>query len=236
MTISHIIPAIIPDSYDRLESELSLVQEVAPLVQVDIMDGSYTPKASWPYNKVDFEKFEALKREEQGFPYWEDVDIEIDLMVREPETCVEDWILAGASTLIVHVETTTKLEDIFALCTERSVAVALALKPSTDIELLAPYIDRATFVQCMGSDEIGRHSVVLDPKVYDQIRAIKARWPDTIVGVDIGVSEKTLPKLIEAGATRFAAGSAVFENGDPKERFEHLTTLVQGLLHAGRAE
>jgi len=226
----HIIPAIIPNSYSDLESQLFAVRDTASRVQIDIMDASYTPKASWPYNKVDFDKFEALKREEQGFPYWQDLDFEMDLMVKHPETCIEEWTLAGATTLIIHIESTDKLEDIFAYASEHQIEIALALKSSTDIKLLAPYIDRAAFVQCMGSDEIGRHSVALDPKVLDTIRAIITRWPEVTVGVDIGVSEKTLPKLIEAGATRFAAGSAVFENGEAKEQLGKLESLAQGLL------
>jgi ribulose-phosphate 3-epimerase len=151
-------------------------------------------------------------------------------MVREPERRMEEWALAGATTLIIHVESTEHLEDIFAYCGERRVEVALALKPSTDIEVLAPYVDRALFVQCMGSDRIGYHGVSLDPRTLDTIRALRARYPSTAVGVDIGVSARTLPNLVAAGATRFAAGSAVFGRGTAKESYRELDALLSSLM------
>jgi pentose-5-phosphate-3-epimerase len=47
-----------------------------------------------------------------------------------------------------------------------------------------------------------------------------------VVGVDIGVKEETLPALMEAGATRFAAGSAIFEMGDAVRAWRHLEDIA----------
>jgi ribulose-phosphate 3-epimerase len=229
MKVATIIPAIIPDTYDRLESSLREVLHVAHRVQIDVMDGTYTPSVSWPYSTVDREVFESIRREDQGLPYWQDFDFEIDLMVQDPERRIEEWALAGATSVIVHVESTQKLDDIFSYCGDRRIEVALALKPSTDISVLAPYIDQAIFIQCMGNDRIGYHAVKLDPSVYEKIRAIKTQWPATVVGVDIGVSETTIPALFEAGASRFASGSAIFDRHDAKDAVVRLEALVAQL-------
>jgi ribulose-phosphate 3-epimerase len=175
---------------------------------------------------VDRESFEAIRREDNGLPYWQDFDFEIDLLLQHPEEHIEEWAIAGAACLIVHVETTDKLADILADCKSRRIEVALALKPSTDIDVLAPYVSELVFVQCMGNDHVGRHGVPLDPRALEHVRAIKERWPDVVVGVDIGVNEETLPKLKEAGATRFAVGSAIFESGDSVRAFKHLEAVA----------
>lgn len=226
MRTQHIIPAIIPDSLVELERKLRDLRGAAYRIQIDVMDGTYAPEKSWPYNGADREAFEAIRREDDGLPYWQDFDFEIDLLLNNPEERIEEWALAGAACLIVHIETTKKLTDIIATCKEKRLEVALALTPSSDPVLLAPHIDDIVFVQVMGNDTVGKHGVTLDPRAYDMIRAIKKRWPDMPVGVDIGVNEDTLPKLLEAGATRFASGSAVFGMGDAVRAWKKLEAMA----------
>lgn len=226
MKTQHIVPAIIPDSLDQLQSRLREVLGIVPRVQIDVMDGTYAPTSSWPYAGAGREAFEAIRREDQGLPYWQDFDFEIDLLLKNPEERLVEWTLAGAACLIFHVESTDKLEDIAHECYERRVEMALAIKPSSDIELLAPYIERSLFVQVMGNDRIGYHGVSLDAKALDMIQKIKKRWPNITVGVDIGVSPETLPKLCDAGATRFAAGSAVFNFNTPAGAISHLESII----------
>ncbi len=231
MRTQHIIPAIIPDSLERLTAQVREVRSVAMRVQVDVMDGTYAPTTSWPYAGVDRANFEAIRREDEGLPYWQDVEYEIDLLLRRPEDRIEEWTLAGAACVIVHVDSTNALERICAECVDRRVEVALAVSPSTDINLLEPCVSSAVFIQCMGNDRIGRHGVPLDPRTFDTVRAIRKRWGDIPIGVDIGVNEETIPDLIRAGATRFAAGSAVYGSGDAKHAFTTLEALARKLLH-----
>lgn len=230
MKTQHIIPAIIPDSLTHLQSRLNDVHGVVRRVQIDVMDGTYAPTISWPYSGVDRESFEATRKEDQGLPYWQDFDFEIDLLLTKPEERISEWALAGATCFIVHIESTEKIDEIAKKCFELRIEMALALKPSTNIDLLASHVDQALFVQVMGNDKIGYHGVDLDPSALDSIRAIKQRWPDTIVGVDIGVSAETLPELCRAGATRFAAGSAVFNFSSPAGAISHLESITTECL------
>jgi len=226
LTTQHIVPAIIPDSLDHLESRLHGVQGVVKRVQIDVMDGTYTKNTTWPYSGVQKEAFEAIRREDEGLPYWQDFDFEIDMLLGTPEERIIEWALAGAACLIVHVESTEKLEAIAQECNNRRIEMALAIKPSTDIEKLSPTIDRALFVQVMGNDRVGYHGVSLDKRVLETVRNIKEKWPQTEVGVDIGVTAETLPQLLEVGATRFASGSSVFNFGEPSSAIAHLESII----------
>lgn len=230
MKTQRIIPAIIPDSLTHLQSRLREVQGVVHRVQIDVMDGTYAPTSSWPYAGAGREAFEAIRREDEGLPYWQEFDFEIDLLLNSPEKRLDEWAIAGAACLIFHIETTEKMEEIVKECYERRIEMALALKPSTSIERLAPYIDRALFVQVMGNDRVGYHGVDLDPTALATVSAIKERWPNTTVGVDIGVSAETLPSLCEAGATRFAAGSSVFNFSSPAGAVSHLEGIAASCL------
>jgi ribulose-phosphate 3-epimerase len=230
MKTQHIIPAIIPDSFMHLESKLDDLRGVVRRVQIDVMDNSYAPAVSWPYDKTDKNNFEFDIVKDGGLPGWQDFDFEIDLMVANPEEKISEWSLSGAKCIIFHVESTNNLDEIFRQCAGSRVEVALALKPSTDIGVLSSYINDAVFVQVMGSDTIGRHGVGLSDKAVEMVRNIKSEWKNVTVGVDIGVNAETVPKLCEAGATRFASGSAVFNYGSPVGSLVHLESVVSKCL------
>ena len=226
MKTQRIIPAIIPDSFEHLKSRLRDVRGVARRVQVDVMDGSYAPPHTWPYVGAHAEAVQEGVRGDVTLPYWQEFDFEIDLLLSEPERKIEEWALAGASTVIIHAETTDRIDDIMRDCRERRVEVGIAIKPSYDIEALAPYVGQALFVQVMGNERVGYHGVSLQDEAVEKIRALHARWPSLQVGVDIGVSQETLPTLCEAGARRFAAGSAVFGFTSPEGAYLHLEDVV----------
>src|SRR3989344_589926 len=104
--MTQVLPAIIPQTKQQLEEEIKKVSGFAKLVQVDISDGRFTSVKTWPYNGRDTEFFEALKKEEAGWPNWQDVEVEIPLMVQNPETVVGDWIHPGVSAIVAHIEAT----------------------------------------------------------------------------------------------------------------------------------
>lgn len=221
-----IVPAIIPQSHAHLAESVKRVASFASCVQVDICDGKYTPDASWPYRGNAQDEYARIISSEAGLPEWELVDYEIDLMTYAPEEKVEEWITAGASRIIVHIESTHHFDSIFDLAQERGAEAALALKPSTDIELLAPHIERVSLVQVMGSDEIGRQGVHLDARVVGKIRDLRKRFGEVTIGVDIGVNRHTILSLYEAGATHFAVGSAIFGAPDAQAVVEELRTIT----------
>lgn len=226
IVMTTIIPAIIPESFEDLRAHTARVKGAASRVQIDICDGRYTPRASWPYNRRDEDTWEKIVNGEEGLPLWEDISYEIDMMTEKPEEKMDDWIDAGADTLIIHLGSTEALSEIMARAAERETAVAFAIRPSMDEALIEPFISQIAFVQVMGNDTIGRQGMPLEKEtVLAKIRAIRARFPKLPIGVDIGVNEKTLPHLCKAGAFRFVVGSAIFGALNPREALANLEKL-----------
>jgi ribulose-phosphate 3-epimerase len=215
MFIQPIIPAIIPETYEHIAVRLNQLHSIVKRVQIDVMDGTYTHHKSWPYIGMDSESFFAKEKQDESLPFHELYDFEIDMLLKHPEKHIRSWALSGATSLIVHIETVENPQEIIDLSLLYRIELGVALKPSTPIEKLAPYIPHCTFVQCMGNDTLGRHGMRLSESVCDKIISIKKEWEDVLIGVDIGVNEETLPSLVRAGADRFAVGSGVFgESGD----------------------
>jgi ribulose-phosphate 3-epimerase len=149
-------------------------------------------------------------------------------MVQNPEQIIDDWIKTGASAVIVHADSTDKFPQIADTLRDRGVQVGLAILPSNRNTVVKQYRDHIDFLQVMGNDKIGYHGVELDPLVYDKVRDLRDRFPDLPIGVDIGVTMQTAPKLVEAGATRLVSGSTIFESEDKKLTISKLENLDSG--------
>ncbi|MDO8594901.1 MAG: hypothetical protein Q7R93_05350 [bacterium] len=222
----NIVPAIIAKEFSEIPAKLELVKGVADTVQIDICDGKFAPNKTWPY-VGDHGEIAALLREDQGFPFWESFDFEFDLMVAKPEEAVPFWVRAGASRVIVHIES-MEPDALSALIHEwkHAVDIGLALKPSTSLERLETFLHEVTFVQCMGNDRISFGGVPLDePLVLPKIAHLRKKHPDLTISVDIGVNLETASRLIAAGASRLVAGSAVFGKANPAGAIRQLEAL-----------
>ena len=218
-----VLPSIIPHSKQELEDQIQLVAPFANMVQVDISDGIFTREKTWPYNFVDVDFFEELKREEVGWPKWEDVEIEVHLMVQNPETVCEDWIKTGVTSVVAHIEATQNFQKVIDICREANVAVWIAVKPETDVNLLASFVSQVDGIQVMGSGELGSHGVPLQDSAVEKIKLLREMYPESIIAVDIGVSLETKGELVSAGATKLISGSAILDAENPKEVFDELS-------------
>ncbi|MDO8564772.1 MAG: hypothetical protein Q7R88_02130, partial [bacterium] len=219
----NIVPAIIAKEFSEIPAKLELVKGIADTVQIDICDGKFAPNKTWPYIGDHGEITEIL-REAEGLPYWDELDFEFDLMVSKPEEAVPFWVKAGASRVIVHIESMEPdaLSDLIKEW-KHVVDFGLALKPSTPLEKLETFLHEVTFVQCMGNDRISFGGVPLDePLVLPKIAHLRKNYPELTISVDIGVNFETAPRLIAAGASRLVAGSAVFGKANPAQAMREL--------------
>lgn len=225
--MSEIIPAIIPKDFDDLEEKLGIIAGRVPTVQVDVLDGSFTGMKAWPYNG-DISHFLQITEEAEGFPFWEDISFEAHLMVKNPEEVAEDWIRAGAERIIVHLEAFSSHEELsrfLAILKNRfdvgktylGVEVGLAINFDTSLDDLYPHVLEADFIQLMSIKEIGMQGSAFEPETFERLRALKEKFPDTIVSVDGGVTHAVAEELIEHGADRLVIGSGIFSAEDPEE-------------------
>lgn len=220
---AQIIPAIIPKDFRELEEKITMVKGIVPFVQIDVMDGRYTPEASWPYRKHD-SNFEEIQDQTRGLPGWEEVDFEIDLMVKEPENIIDEWITAGASRIIIHLDSTEKLDEIIQKL-NGLVEIGVALGITTPLEKIEPYINSINFIQCMGIEKIGFQGQPFDERVLERIKEIKSKYTSMVVSVDGGVNFDTASRLLDAGAERLVAGSAIYKNENYVEAIHTLEQL-----------
>ncbi len=244
--IQHITPAILPKSYDDLVSHLDMIAHTVSLVQVDVVDGKFAPNKTWPFINDTGNKFLNIVNQEEGLPYWEDMDFEIDLMVSDPVFVADQWIAAGANRVVIHAKSLTKdsFVDLAKKTHEKGVEVYLGVEIDAE-EKAKEYIDAIlqveknaadnfgyhkpilSGIQCMGIDHVGFQHNPFDPKVLNLVKDIKSSYPELSISVDGGVNFDNARALFDAGASRLVVGSTVFDDKMPFEAILELEDIYQ---------
>lgn len=222
-----IIPAVMPDDFEELQSSVGRVHSAVEWVQVDVMDGRFTNSVSWPYAPGSTH-FDAMVQDEEGLPFWETVNYELDLMVADPEVEAERWIETGVARMVLHETSFKNTEQAVALMQmlrSRGVEVVLALLPTASVDAILPYVEHVDGIQCMGILEVGFQGEPFDERVYDLVRGVRETYPDVSISVDGGVNTDTAPLLVEAGATRLISGSFIFTSEDAKASIAELKKI-----------
>ncbi len=215
--MNSIIPAIIPQSFDHLRDAFHVLQGNVEEIQIDIVDGSFVPFTSWPYRGSGSV---MLIRE-----YTDRYQIEVDLMVENPEQALPLYVDAGARKIVVHIESVTDLETIYAHHRAHEYQLGLSIGNDTPLEVLKKELSHADYVQLMGIRNIGTQGQPFDTAVLDRIAELRTSYPDLIISIDGSVNAESLPLLRAAGANRFVAGSAIFSATDPVEAYRSLTLI-----------
>lgn len=233
-----IIPAILPKTFAELQKKMSLIVGLSPMIQIDVTDGRFVPSKTWPYTsggvvagKNSDQDFSDIFNEQKDFPFLNEIDFEVDLMVVDPENVWRDWVHVGAKRIIIHLESTKYLEspketlefikNIQKELPPREsvlhVEVGIAINPDTANEHLDSLIEEVDFVQFMGIAKIGFQGQPFDDRVIEKIADLRGRFPNVTISVDGSVNLETAPKLAKAGVNRLVIGSAIFGGGAEDE-------------------
>ncbi|MEJ0002048.1 MAG: hypothetical protein WDN09_02620 [bacterium] len=230
--MTEITPAILPKDYDDLKNSISLVRGTVPLVQIDICDGIFVKNTTWPFNGGSFDPhFTAILNEQEGMPFWEDMDFELDLMVSDAIANFDVYTKLSPKQIVFHAEAVGDLSDFKDFLegidpyVRDSIKIGVAFNTTTPIEDVAPLVPFVDYVQVMGIEQVGWQGQDFDERSIDQIKALKEKFPDLLISVDGSVNMETAPELVAAGAERLVVGSAIFNSGDIIGTIEELASL-----------
>ena len=228
--MTEITPAILVKDFDELKEKLSKFVNITKMVQIDICDGKFVPSVSWPMGRNDEESVQTILDEEEGMPYWEQLDFEFDLMVLNAHKQFDFFTRLGAKRIIFHLEAETEssfkefLESLDPYFKD-NIDIGIAINTGTDIKKLEPFINCVDFVQCMGIERIGFQGETFDERVLGQIKDLRLKYPELKISVDGSVNENTAPLLIKAGANRLVIGSLLLQSYDIRETIREFERL-----------
>ena len=224
-----------PPDLAELSKRSESFAQFSECVQLDISDGLFTPECSWPYaGEGQWSELEMLASDPSTSPFTQGLKYEAHLMVEEPGALGSHLAKAGITRILGHVEAFADENEIrVAFDAWRAAGaseVGLAMLLDTPFPVLEPLIPACDVVQIMSIPTLGRQGAPFDVRVFARIEEIHARYPESVLSIDGGVSEKNIAELVRAGARRFGVGSAISKASDPKAAYEHLKTIAENAL------
>jgi ribulose-phosphate 3-epimerase len=239
--MAEIIPAILPRNHEDLKNKIALVRGLVPLAQVDICDGVFVKSITWPFlGRGDsgpflennfYQHFERILNEEEGMPFWEDIEFELDLMVANAVENFDIYTKLGPKRIVFHIGAVGDLEEFqhflegIDTYIRDVIQIGVAISPDKSMEQIFPLVNSIDFVQVMGISREGVQGSDFDERCLEHIKTLKEKFPDVIVSVDGSVNFETAPRLINAGADRLVIGSAIFNTDDIIDTIERFKNL-----------
>lgn len=219
MQRARIVPSILSANLCNLGRDLqSLVEVGMKQVHVDVMDGHFVPNLSFGSCIV-----ESIR---QSFPQ---LEIDVHLMLQDPEGFVDSFIQAGATQCTFHVESNVDRPDrLIQYILKRNVNVGLAINPSTSVGEIVSLIQHHPIdTLLVMSVDPGFGGQEFLPSTVPKIKAIRQRFPLLTIQVDGGINHKTVTLPVQAGANSIVAGSAVFKSASIPASFTQLQQLLR---------
>lgn len=221
--MTEVVPAILVKDFNELKEKLAIYKDFVKIVQIDVCDGRFVNTISWPMNQDDAESLSSIIDEEEGMPYWTELDYEFDLMIRNAHEQFDTFIQLGAKRIVFHLEAEDEkefhdfLESIDPYIRD-NIEIGLAINTTTNIDKLDQYVNYLDFIQCMGIEHIGQQGQPFDKRVLEQISSIKKKYPEVVISIDGSVNEKTAEILVKHGVNRLVIGSALLRTYDIKNK------------------
>jgi ribulose-phosphate 3-epimerase len=207
-----VVPAILTDDPKALETMVHQAETFTDYVQFDIMDGQFVPSQS-----ISYKHLAALTTKLK----WE-----VHLMAKQPEDYLEGFQQAGAKKLIFHYEATRSPREVISLVRSLKMKVGLAINPDTPISEITPItreVDSVLFLSVYP----GFYGKKFIPEVLDKVADLRNIYPEVEIGIDGGIKESNIAKVVRAGANVIYIGSAIFHQEHPRESYRLLIKLAR---------
>jgi ribulose-phosphate 3-epimerase len=200
-----IAPSLLAANFANLQQEITDIKEGgAHWIHYDVMDGHFVPNISFGYSIL------------KDIKNITDMYLDVHLMISEPNKYVNEFIRAGASLLVFHIEAMSSKEATMQLLKdikEQNIDVGLSIKPATPVSTIEPFLSMIDVVLVM-SVEPGFGGQSFNPSAIEKIKQLytyrQTNQCTYLIEVDGGINSETAAPCKEAGVDVLVAGSSIF--------------------------
>lgn len=211
-------PSILSSDLANLAEEVNLLGDSIDMVHCDVMDGHFVPNLTFGPPVI-----KALSKRT-------DKQLDVHLMVTNPDRLLTSYAEAGASTLVVHQEVLYHAQRTLNEIRALGCYAGISLNPATPIETIQWLLPDLDMILLMSVNPgFGGQSFI--PQVMEKIKKTRAMIDNSgfpiRLQVDGGVTLDNAADIVRAGADMIVAGSAIFGQESPKEAAESLGRAIR---------
>jgi len=202
-----------------LASSQKAIEAGVDMLHMDVMDGHFVPNITFGAPVIA-----GLKDKVK-------VPMDTHLMITDAPKYIPDFAKAGSTYILFHAEAVEDPGEVIKQIKGLGCKPGMVLNPTTPEEVARIYTHDLEYVLFM-TVWPGFSGQAFIPDVVPKI-ASYSNWCEKagyspLIAVDGGISPRTAPLVVEAGANLLVAATAIFKAPDMKE-------AVQALKNSGKS-
>lgn len=213
-----VAPSILAADFACLGDAIRAVERGgASLLHVDVMDGHFVPNIS-----IGVPVVASLRKATK-------LQLDVHLMIENPEQYIEAFASAGADLISVHQEATSHLDRALSMVREHGCKAGAVVNPATPVMMLSEVLGKVDHVLVMSVNP-GFGGQAFLPEATGKIRELREirdrHHYNYRIEVDGGIGRENVAEVVRAGAQILVAGTSVFHTGDPAAAVRELAQLA----------
>ncbi len=207
--MAEIIPSINVPTFAQVQERVKKIEPYVNWCHLDVTDGIFSKHPTWrdPADLPDL----ATK-----------LNVEVHLMVSEPEKIIDQWLVKPIKRAIVHLEATKDLDLIIKKCHEAGREIGLAINPETFWRQLEPWLGKVNIIQTLAVHPGPSGQQADWPEILGKVGHIREACPSCIIEVDGGINPDSAHKAVITGANLLVSGAYIFASANTEEAIKNL--------------